>query len=479
MKPTFRFTTLGPVFLSAFLAILLFLPASLNAAQVFYVSQEAGASDDNTGLSPVHKGGQDGPWKSIGHAASMLKPGQTALIRSGTYREPEINFANSGQEGKPITLAAHEGETPVIDGSGGKDRQCGIQLRDGQSHFVFKGLAVRNMPSSGIATDDSTTKAYNDLTVLDCTLENNGWSGLELTALDGFRVEGVVASGNAFYGLNILPSKDGSISTMNGVINKCVFENNVGDESHGMAINQGQHIVVSNCLARHNRTHGFDVTDWPKKGQVSHHVVFENNRSEDNGLVGFSINSDSHHVVFRNNVAWGNGAEWAGMGNSDGFLCYEGCWEVEWLNNAAVDNAGRGFAVDDKAGTYVKPENRRLVFKNNVSSENGRIAWEECMGLYVSDEGWELEVENNNWHGCYHARVKVAGVNMVGDNGDTYTPGDVNSGKLGRNMSDVPGFVNEEQGDFRLEANSPMIDKGVDVGLPFNGAAPDIGPYEH
>ncbi len=33
--------------------------------------------------------------------------------------------------------------------------------------------------------------------------------------------------------------------------------------------------------------------------------------------------------------------------------------------------------------------------------------------------------------------------------------------------------------DFRLRAGSPLIDAGLDVGLPFYGAAPDIGAYEH
>lgn len=31
---------------------------------------------------------------------------------------------------------------------------------------------------------------------------------------------------------------------------------------------------------------------------------------------------------------------------------------------------------------------------------------------------------------------------------------------------------------FRLVPGSKLIDAGVEVGLPFSGTAPDLGPYE-
>ena len=42
-----------------------------------------------------------------------------------------------------------------------------------------------------------------------------------------------------------------------------------------------------------------------------------------------------------------------------------------------------------------------------------------------------------------------------------------------------PLFENVSEGDFHLRAGSPAIDAGVDVGLPYNGDAPDLGAFEY
>jgi hypothetical protein len=42
-----------------------------------------------------------------------------------------------------------------------------------------------------------------------------------------------------------------------------------------------------------------------------------------------------------------------------------------------------------------------------------------------------------------------------------------------------PSFVNINGGDFHLNASSPAIDRGANVGLPYSGSSPDIGAYEY
>jgi hypothetical protein len=46
------------------------------------------------------------------------------------------------------------------------------------------------------------------------------------------------------------------------------------------------------------------------------------------------------------------------------------------------------------------------------------------------------------------------------------------------NLSVDPLYSDPSTSDYRLQDGSPLIDAGIDVGLPFSGAAPDVGAYE-
>lgn len=57
----------------------------------------------------------------------------------------------------------------------------------------------------------------------------------------------------------------------------------------------------------------------------------------------------------------------------------------------------------------------------------------------------------------------------------------------GQDLSKLPGMLGPRNADgslpdvdfLKLKANSQMIDKGEDVGLPFVGSAPDLGAFEY
>jgi len=430
---------------------------------VYYVAvDEPGASDSNNGLYRTYQGGQNGPWLTIQHAASMITAGDTAYVLAGTYYESGITFANSGAPSAPITLANYQSEEVVIDGSQDTDVVAGIWIDRVSGHYLIQGLTIRNMQWSGIETDGTTTELYRDITIRNCILHDNGWSGIELAAVDGFGVENIEAYDNSYYGLNIIGSEDGALSAANGVVRNSSFHGHTGEEGHGLAINQGHDVTVSDSMAYHNTIHGFDVSDWPKYGELSYNITFERNLSYDNGLSGFAINSDSNHVVYRNNMAWRNGADWAGLGSSSGFLCYEGCWHVEWYNNVSLENTDAGFWIEDQLGIYGTPDDNLLVFKNNIAYHNGRPEWEERPALVVEgDDAWQVIATHNDWS------IPPSTMMAVYNQGTVYTPAQINGGAFQTgNISVDPQFVDSTVPDVHLLPSSPAIDTGTNEGAP-------------
>lgn len=456
-------------------------PSLLPSGPVYHVAvNETGASDENNGYSPTSLGGKDGPWLTIAHAAETLMPGESAFIHPGVYEEAGIRFARSGEKDQPIMLLGEGPATVILDGSKAKGRSSGIEISPGQGYIVIQGLTIRNMPRSGITALGETDTPYSGITIKDCTLQGNGLDGIRLAAVDGFLIDNVAALDNGNYGLDVISSEDGAISSSNGIVQNSKFYNHTGDEGHGLAVNQGHDIQIIDNQVYHNRIHGVDVSDWPKKGDLSYNITLEGNLSYDNGVAGFSINSDSHHVIYRNNIAYGNGAEWAGRGASSGFLCYEGCWHIEYDNNTSVNNSDAGFWIQADLGLYSSPGDSLLLFKNNLAYQNGRPGDEIRAALVIEGPVWEVVAEHNNWGGVPGLDALVVGIHIVNETGEIYRTSEIQSGafQIG-NVSLDPLFVDLILHDYRLRPESAMIDAGVDLGFPYCGRAPDLGAIEY
>lgn len=87
-----------------------------------------------------------------------------------------------------------------------------------------------------------------------------------------------------------------------------------------------------------------------------------------------------------------------------------------------------------------------IVIRNNIFKDCGNIENEGAAGLTY---------DHNCWYNCTET---LAGA------------GDVTSDPL---------FTDEAGHDYTLQAGSPCIDAGVDVGLWYDGSAPDMGAFEY
>lgn len=55
------------------------------------------------------------PWRTVGRGLAALQPGDTLVLRGGTYFEHDLPVALAGTQQAPITIRNHPGERPVVD----------------------------------------------------------------------------------------------------------------------------------------------------------------------------------------------------------------------------------------------------------------------------------------------------------------------------------------------------------------------------
>lgn len=114
------------------------LSGSLPAA-TYYVDQDhPQASDDNAGT-------EEAPWKTINQAATVLRPGDTVLVKQGTYdvgasqgwASPAVGPVHAGTADAPITFQACPGHRVTITTSGGQ-----AAIGSNRDYVVWEGFVV-------------------------------------------------------------------------------------------------------------------------------------------------------------------------------------------------------------------------------------------------------------------------------------------------------------------------------------------------
>lgn len=437
-----------------------------------------GASDDNDGLSPTYEGGTRGPWRTIGHAAASMRAGNATAVAAGTYRETDILFAHSGTADEPIVLSGAGPDQVIIDSGDGEVEANGIIIAPGVSYVTIEGLTIYDVPGCGIvAGSEDDDRSSEGIVVRQVHVDGYGGGdeaaadGIALVNVDEFSVEHVEVEDGGENALSLTGCTDGTVADS-------TFHDNMAPGSHGVEIHQGHDITVTNCTAYNNRVYGFDVSLWPKMPPFAYDITIEECFAYDNLNSGFSANSQAHDVVFRRNIAWRNGfdpEDLVGGGKWGGFVCYSAAYDVVFEHNVAIGNDGPGFlvSVSDYDETFAgasPPPSNTFTFQNNIAHGNT----EEALVLEGTDE-WQAISKNNDW--SVGPDQEYAVVNMR----EGFTAAQVNTGEFGTgDISTDPVFADENTTppDVHLQAGSPCIDAGTDLGGPFEGAAPDVGRHE-
>ena len=183
-----------------------------------------------------------------------------------------------------------------------------------------------------------------------------------------------------------------------------------------------------------------------------------------NGFKAGSSKTGVRHTI-RNCVAWKNKAS--------GFYANHSSGGNDWFNNTAYMN-GTAFnmwastwdANDNRTDGVVLKGSKAHVMKNNIAFPN-KTAY--IGGEYASGE-------YNTWN-----------LNITPKESDFVSVSDPSMTVTGKELGPLGGAFGPRQADgslpdidfLKLAKNSQMIDKGVNVGLKYEGKAPDLGAYEY
>jgi hypothetical protein len=380
---------------------------------------------DPNGNDTTGNGTIGNPWKTIGKALSVpIVAGDTIYMRAGTYP-----YTGSSS---PINLPAVSGTSPTnrcsLIGYNGERARLDFSAMTGTSanglqipgsYWYVKGIDFYDAPHNGIKISGT----YN--TVEFCRAFENRNSGFG------------IASGAAY----------------NNIINCDSYYNYdppAGGNADGFApkMDVGTGNYFYGCRSWQNSDDGYDA--YPSS-DANMTTTFENCWSFKNGYLkdanstvhgngnGFKMGGGyyRHNAILKNCLTFNNFAKGFDQNHNVGSMTLYNC--------TACNNGGNNFNIyDPLASGKTATITNCTYYSTNGKSYN--------LASFVIQT-------TNNW-----STSSAYFVNTT-DTAAAYGPR-----KADGSLPDIT-FMH-------LAAGSPLIDAGTNVGLPYNGSAPDLGCFE-
>ncbi len=359
---------------------------------------------------------------TLADAVARVEAGQTIYLRGGTYAlGSTVGLSQSGSDGSPLELRAYplDADRPRLDFSSMAEGSSNRGVSLSGDHWHLYGLDLVG------AGDNCMFVSGSNNVVEFSTFSECADTGLQL---------GNGAAHNLVLNCDSYFNADSSLENADGFAAK-------------LDVGTGNRFV--GCRAWNNLDDGWDGYLRPADGVTT---TYEDCWAIDNGKLrdgtvgagdgngfktGGSDDKDlSHHAVYERCISAGN--------VHDGFDHNSNRGSVTLLNCAAHGNGSNiNFSSTNIAAS--------LTIKNTISlGSNG--------GLTATS----TDITNNSWQGGLSA-----------------TDGDFVSvdAALLKSPRKSDGSLPEID-TLRLVSGSDLRNAGVDVGLPYRGSAPDLGPFE-
>src|SRR5690349_14476660 len=404
------------------------------AAAEYYVAPNG--SDSNSGS-------QAEPFATLSKANGAAAAGDTIWVRGGTYEiTSQVVLSKSGTSDTNRTkIWAYAGETPVLDASRYVTSNAAVDvpvvLVTG-SWMHLRGLEIGNA-KVGASGDHSysllRTKNASNNTFELLNLHNGFGPGLFVDTGTG---------GNLILNCDSHDNYDQNGSQGDG-------QNGDGFGVHYQT--SGPSTIIRGCRAWNDSDDGYDFISQEVPVTIQGSFAISNGHGADGNGNGFKIGSSQtgvRHIV-RNNVAWKNKAA--------GFYANHSTGGNTWYNNTSYMNSSAQYNMltssfdssGNVTGTITLSGAKAHIMRNNIGFPNKNS---NMGGVDTANNTWDL--------GISEASTDFASTSDTGCTG----------------AREADGSLPSACTFMHLKAGSPLIDKGVNVQLPYVGSAPDLGAYE-
>ncbi|MEY4388054.1 MAG: hypothetical protein RLY20_3337 [Verrucomicrobiota bacterium] len=359
------------------------------------------------------------PFATLAKAASVATAGKLVYVRGGTYATPsKVSFSKLGTAASTIRIWAYPGEVPVINATGNSSDGIGIS----GDFYHLRGLTVTLAGHNGINISGDSNIVEN------CVVHDNGNTGLHLTG-------------------SAAPGPTGNL--------------------------------ILNCDSYRNYDPpiGGNADGFSAKWDIGPGNVFNGCRAWENSDDGWDLWMGTNPVLITNCWAFRHGIDY-------------------WFSGSFNGN-GNGFKM---GGNYVGTPHIWVHCVSFGNAANGYDQNNNILGQTVDQcTGWNNAVRNFNLNHGTNTTPHVVRNNLSfgAPSGDSFRSGSLLTNNSWQVISPAPTAADVQSIDdsvavaprnadgslpewpfLRPVIGGRLVDKGVNIGQPFNGTAPDLGAFE-
>jgi len=218
---------------------------------------------------------------------------------------------------------------------------------------------------------------------------------------------------------------------------------------HAIYVMHGDGNIVRNNYIAGMSKYGIHIYD---ENKYNHTARITNLLVENNTVIGSQSRSG---IIISAGESTGSGIEIDG---------------VVVRNNITINNAEDGITI------------RYYGSVRNVDIFNNVMYGNHAVGLRIIAHNVDNVAIRNNIFASNGTHINISSHlnNLVDSHNLYYQPSSIGLGATDDYaVYELPLFVNVAEYDFHLKEDSPAIDAGVYVGIPYNGDAPDLGAFEY